>query len=64
MGLKIGLIIVLPILLAEKYNMKNPELIFDLSFFKENPQILYDYYSYVPEFKCYEPTFTHVHWVE
>ncbi len=44
--------------------MKNPELLFDLRFFKENPQILYDYYSHVPEFKGYEPTFTHVHWVE
>jgi NAD-dependent histone deacetylase SIR2 len=46
--------------IAQKYNLAKPELIFDLNFFKENPNILYDYYSHLPEFINFQPTFTHV----
>ena len=49
--------------IASKYNLKNPELLFDLNFFKENPHILYDYYSHVPDLSKYEPTLTHVNFI-
>ena len=45
---------------ATKYKLKNPELMFDINFFKDNPNILYDYYSQLPDFIIYRPTFTHV----
>jgi NAD-dependent SIR2 family protein deacetylase len=44
--------------IKEKYGLKSPESLFDINFFKNNPEIFYDYLKLI-SFDEYNPTKTH-----